>query len=191
MAELVQREREQLRSGDRVERPFRFQARGGDYVGGLAYQVVHQRAPVVLSALLDARQLPAMLPRTRSARIVDSRDGLTRVELEQGQAPFVARYTVVLQAVSSSEIRFWIDSTRPRDLRDVFGFFRAEPWGNDRALVTLGAAVDLGPSLVRGLIEDRVERVVLSSVTGIRDFLEPRRLAAVGYGECSRCRPLP
>ncbi len=189
--ELSAQERAQIRAGARVERPFRFEDHGGKYVGGIAYQLVRESAPVVLSALLDARQLPAMLPRTRSARLIDTRDGLTRVELEQGQAPFVARYTVVLKAVSSSELRFWIDGSRPRDLRDVFGFFRAEPFGNERTLVTLGAAVDLGPSLVRGWLEDRVERVVLSSVTGIRDFLEPRHLAAVGYGECPRCRPLP
>jgi hypothetical protein len=184
-------ERERIRAGSRVERPLRFSERGGAYVGGIAYQVVDQGPSAVLAALLDVRLLPEMLPGTHSARLLPSRSGLTRVELEQGHAPFIARYTVVLDAASGSEVRFWIDASRPHDLRDVFGFFRAEAWGRERTLVTVGAAVDLGSSIMRGFLEPRVQRVVLSSVTGIRDFLEPRRIAAVGYGECSRCRSLP
>lgn len=175
-------EREQLLAGSRVERPLSFGQGKGSYVGGIAYQVVNRAPSEVLSALLDVRRLPEMLPRTRSARLISTEGGRSRIELEQGQAPFVARYTVVLERVpGADELRFWLDPSAPHDIRDVWGFFRVQELASGGSLLTVGAAVDLGPGLFAGLFTRRVQKVVLHSVTGIRDFMEPRRVALVGY----------
>jgi hypothetical protein len=45
--------------------------------------------------------------------------------------------------------------------------------------VTVAVAVDVGDGLVRMLFEDRVQRLILSAPAQIRDFLEPRVMAAV------------
>jgi hypothetical protein len=181
-SELTPAERQQLTSGGRVERPLTFAPGSGSYVGGIAYQVVHRSPEAVLSALLDVRHLAEMLPRTRSARLVSSESGRAHIELEQGQAPFIARYTIVLErAANSDELRFWLDPSAPHDIRDVFGFFRVRPLGQGDSVITVGAAVDLGPGLFTGLFEPRVQAVVLRSVTQIRDFMEPGRMALVGY----------
>lgn len=175
-------ERKQLLAGGRVERPLTFAAGKGSYVGGIAYQVVRRSPAEVLSALLDVRHLAEMLPRTRSARLLSSEPGRARVELEQGQAPFIARYTIVIErAPGADELRFWLDPSAPHDIRDVFGFFRVRALTSADSVITVGAAVDLGPGLFTGLFEDRVQAVVLRSVTKIRDFMEPGRVALLGY----------
>ncbi|HET9930340.1 MAG TPA: hypothetical protein VFQ35_06630 [Polyangiaceae bacterium] len=175
-------EREALSSGQRIERPLAFETAEGAYVGGVAYQVVQRAPEQILAALLDASNLPAMLPRTQAARVVSVEGGLTRIELTQGAAPFLARYTIVVQpSVDGSELRFWLDQRAPHDVRDVWGFFRVKPFGPGRTLLSVGAAVDLGGGLLRPLLDAKVRSAVLGAVTGIRDFVEPRRLAAVGY----------
>jgi hypothetical protein len=179
---LTASERQLLTGGERVERPLSFILGRGSYVGGVAYQVVRRSPSQVLSALLDVRRLVEMLPRTRSARLLSSQAGRYRIELEQGQAPFVACYTIVLERVpGSDELRFWLDPSAPHDIRDVWGFFRVQALASGSSLLTVAAAVDLGPGLFAGLFERRVQAVVLRSVTGIRDFMEPRRVALVGY----------
>jgi len=180
--ELRPWERQVLTSGGRVERPLSFTPGRGSYVGGIAYQVVHRSPEAVLSALLEVRHLSEMLPRTRSARLVSSEPGRARIELEQGQAPFVARYTIVIErAPGGDELRFWLDPSAPHDIKDVFGFFRVRPLGQGDSVLTVGAAVDLGQGLFTGLFEPRVQAVVLHSVTKIRDFMEPGRMALVSY----------
>lgn len=178
--QLTLHEREALFAGDRVERPLSFHARGGRYVGGVAYQIVRSEPEAVLAALESVASLPELLPRTQSARLLGVEDGRTRVELTQGPSPFTATYTIQLERVpGSGEVRFWLDPSAPRDIRDVWGYFRAEPHGKGRTLVTVGVALDLGPGLVRSLFEDRIQRMVLGAVTRIRDYVEPRRLAEV------------
>src|SRR5262249_55052756 len=157
----------------------RFAQRGGSYVGGVSYQVVRADAYQVLTALANAESLPHALPATLEATML-SREGRTaRVELVQGKAPFVVRYTLVLeQSENGNAIRFWLDPTRPHDIKDVWGFFRVEPFGHGRSLVTVAAAVDMGPGLARALFEDRVQRTILRAPSRIRAFIEPAALAS-------------
>jgi len=172
-------ERGQLLAGGRIERPLSRAGAAGRTVGGIGYQVVSSSPAEVVAALLDVSRLPQMLPNTRSARLVARAEGLAYVELEQGVAPFIARYTIVLQPVPGSDlVRFWLDPRFSHDIEDVFGFFRVEPLGPQRSLLTAAVAVDLGDGLLSSLFERRVQALVLRSVTSIRDFLEPPRWAS-------------
>ena len=180
IAPLSLDERTALASRQLVARPLRFERGGaGRYVGGVSYQVMRAEPMEVLSALAHAESLPQALPSTQSATMV-SRDGTTaRVELVQGKSPFLARYTIVLeQAEGGNAIRFWLDPTRPHDIKDVWGFFRVDPFGDGKSLVTVAAAIDLGPGLARALFEDRIQRTILRAPTRIRAFVEPLSLAA-------------
>ena len=172
-------EREALNAGSMVSRALRFDQGGGHYVGGVSYQVVDARPELVLAALSDVANWPDALPRTKSARLLDSVDGMSRVELVQGSALVDARYTVVLERVDSETIRFWLDGSQPHDISDVWGFFRVRTLPGGRSLITVGAALDLGDGLTR-LFEDRIARVMLRAPRQIRDFVQPRALALVG-----------
>ncbi len=172
-------EREALSAGNMVSRALRFEHAGGHYVGGVSYQLVEARPELVLAALSDVANWPDALPRTKSARLLDSTDGVSRVELVQGSALVDARYTVVLERADAETIRFWLDGAQPHDISDVWGFFRVNAMPGGRCLITVGAALDLGDGLTR-LFEDRIAGMMLRAPRQIRDFVQPRALALAG-----------
>ena len=172
---LSRSEREALLAGEVVARPMQFETESGSYRGGVSYSVVNAPAAAVLSALSNVETLPQALPHTKSARLIDVRGGLARVELVHGGG---TTYTVHIErSAARSELRFWLDSSRPHDIGDVFGFFRVEPFGVGKSLVTVAAALDLGPGITRLLFSGAVERSLLSTPGRIRNYVEPRALA--------------
>jgi len=177
---ITEREREALGAGSMVSRPLSFDDAGGHYVGGVSYQVVDARPELVLAALSDVNNWPDALPRTKSARLLETVGGLSRVELVQGSALVDARYTVVLERADADTIRFWMDPSFSHDIRDVWGFFRVKALPGGRSLITVGAALDLGDGLTRMLFEDRIAHMLLRAPRQIRAFVEPRALALSG-----------
>jgi hypothetical protein len=176
-APLSSHEQEALHAGVMVSRALRFQQEGGRYVGGVSYQVVDARPELVLAALSDVANWPEALPRTKSARLLKAKDGLSRVELVQGGSLVEARYTVMLARADADTIRFWLDPSAPHDIQDVFGFFRVQPLPGGRSLITVGAALDLGDGIARMLFEDKIAGMLLRAPHKIRQFVEPRALA--------------
>ncbi len=170
-------ERAALLSGETVSRPMVLSRAGGRYVGGVSYQVVRASPAEVLAALGDMRELPQMLPRTKSAPLVGVTPRGARVVLTQGTRLVETTYTVTLRRVGASELRFRLDPSRPHGIRDVWGYVRARPIGSGATLVTVAVALDVGPGLTRALFEDRIQAVILSTPRHIRDYLEPRALA--------------
>jgi carbon monoxide dehydrogenase subunit G len=171
-------EREALLGGDVVSRPMHFDTAAGSYVGGISYTIVRAPAATVLVALSSVEALPQALPRTKSARLIDVRGSEARVELVQGKGALEASYTVRIERVPGrSELRFWLDPTRPHDIVDVFGYFRVEPFGEGKSLVTVAAALNLGSGVASLFFSDAIERTVLSAPRQIRDYVEPHALA--------------
>jgi len=181
---LSRGEREALLAGEVVARPMQFETDGGSYRGGVSYSVVNAPAAAVLSALSNVDTLPQTLPHTKAARLIDVRGGLARVELVHGDG---TTYTVRIERSAprstrfavpgGGELRFWLDPSRPHDISDVFGFFRVEPFADGKSLVTVAAALDLGPGITSLFFSDAVERSVLSTPGRIRVYVEPRALA--------------
>ena len=172
---LSRTEREALLAGEVVARPMQFDTESGSYRGGVSYSVVNAPAAAVLAALSNVDTLPQALPHTKSARLIDSRGSLARVELVHGDG---TTYTVHIErSAPRSELRFWLDSSRPHDISDVFGFFRVAPFGDGKSLVTVAAALDLGPGITSLFFGAAVERSVLSTPGRIRVYVEPRALA--------------
>ncbi len=168
-------EREALLAGEVVSRPMHFDTESGSYRGGLSYSLVHAPAEAVMSALSSVETLPQALPNTTSARLIDVHGGLARVELVHGGG---TTYTVRIERTPGrAELRFWLDASRPHDISDVFGYFRVEPFGEGKSLVTVAAALDLGSGLTSLLFSNAVERSVLSTPGRIREFVEPRAVA--------------
>jgi hypothetical protein len=172
---LAPHEKAALMAGDSVTRPMKFSRRGGKYVGGVAYQVVDASPAEVLSALGTAEQLPHMLPRTKSARLVGVGQRHAKVELVSGTELVDAKYTVVF-ARKHNELRFWLDKKRPHGIEDVWGYVRVRPFGTG-SLITVAVALDVGPGVVRMLFEDRIQYAILSTPRKIRDYLATAALA--------------
>src|SRR5450432_3765747 len=173
-------EREALLGGDVVSRPMYFDTDAGSYVGGISYSIVHAPAATVLVALSSVEALPQALPRTKSARLIDVRGAEARVELVQGRGALEASHTMRIERVPGrSELRFWLDPTRPHDIEDVFGFFRVEPFGEGQSLVTVAAALNLGSGVASLFFSDEIERTVLSAPRQIRDYVEPHAFASL------------
>jgi len=171
-------ERDRLLAGELVTRPLEFQRHGGKYIGGVSYQLLRASPDEVLATLQSVESLPEALPRTKRARLVESQGREAKVELVQGKGMVEATYTVHLVRVSGrNELRFWLDRNRPHDIDDVWGYFRVERFDDNRSLVTVAVALDVGPGLVRMLFEDRIQALVLSTPRHIKDYVEPRAVA--------------
>ncbi len=175
---LTRAERRALLGGSTVARPFVFDRRSARYVGGVSYQLVRASPRAVISALEDVNQLPFMLPHTKRARRVGRVGRDVRIELTQGNGLVSASYTVRARRIEGeSELRFWLDRSRPHGIEDVWGYFRVEPFDAERSLVTVAVALDLGPGLARMLFEGRIQNAILGTPGRIRAFIEPRAYA--------------
>jgi hypothetical protein len=173
-------EREALLGGRTVGRPVRFErGEDGSYIGGVSYQLVRASPARVFAALSSVDTLPHALPRTTSARLIESSGRTATVELTQGKAPFLFTYSVKLEQALDGTLRFWLDPARPHDVRDVWGFVRVTPFGPDTSLLTLAVAVDMGGGIAHALFADRIERIILRAPGTIRQFVEPERLSFV------------
>jgi hypothetical protein len=147
-------------------------------VGGVSYQVVSAPPSVVYASVSSVRLLPEILPNTLAARPILDPDAIPRVELTQGTTIVRATYTVCFASDPvATSLRFWLDPAYPHDINDAWGYVRAQPFGANRSLVTVAAALDLGPGLPRLLFEDAVQTVALAIPHHIREFVEPRYLA--------------
>jgi hypothetical protein len=174
---LTADERSTLLAGETVARPLVFERDGGRYVGGVSYQVVRAIPEEVIGAVLNVEDLPSVLPRTKRATLVDVVGSVARVELVQGNAVVESTYTVQLERTGPGEVRFQLDPSRPHGIKDVWGYFRARPFGKNKTLITVAVALDVGPGLVRLLFEERIQRVALETPRHIKDYVEPRALA--------------
>jgi hypothetical protein len=167
-----------LLSGGRVEQFVQIDRGGKRYVGGVAYALVRAEPGQVFQVLNELSTLSDVLPKTRSTRILDRSGNRVRVELEQGNSVVSTTFTVFfeLEPPDSSfdprVVRFWLDPSQPHSIDDVWGFFRATRYDDQRSLVSVGALVDLGPGVIRMLFEERIQRSILRTPNRIRDTVE-------------------
>jgi hypothetical protein len=135
------------------------------YVGGLTYTVLDASAAEIEAVLDNVDSLRRVLPRTKSARVVERTGEDQLVELVQGNALVEAGYTLRVRR-SPGEARFWLERSRPHGIDDAWGFFRFQPFitkqGEPRLLLTYGVLVDVGPGIVREFFEERVRTALLS-----------------------------
>lgn len=175
---LSMAQHQRLTSGGRVEQRVEIDRHGQHYVGGVAYTLVHAEPRQVFDVLNQVATLAQVLPRTRSARIIERSDNWVRVELEQGNSVVSTTFTVFFQLEPPEGrndphlVRFWLDPSQPHTIDDAWGFFRATRYDESRSLVSVGALVNLGPGIIRMLFEDRIQRSVLRMPNRIRDTVE-------------------
>jgi hypothetical protein len=178
-------EANQLTSGGTVARTQALQRSDQRYVGGVTYTILDARAGELAALLDDVDGWRRFLPKTRNARHVGATHGDALVEVTHGSALLQVIYTMRVHR-DGDVVRFWMEPSRPHDIKDVWGFFRAEPYGGGRTLVTYGILIDMGGGLLRDLFEDRVRELALTVPQRVRGLLLERR--AAGYDESSLVR---
>jgi hypothetical protein len=158
---------------------------GRRYVGGTSSIVIRAPVAVVAAALGDMAAYERFLPRARSVRWIglSRTSGDSLVQIDQGTAVAHGRYTVRIRKervgqVDSGTIRFWLDPQFSHDIADARGFFRLEPMGPGRTLLTCVVQVDLGPGFFRRLFEERVRTAALSTPLLVRGYVEGLAKAA-------------
>ncbi len=171
---------QRLDRGERVEVPVRFDRCGKRYVGGVSYIVVKAPPRAVFASLNELGNLAKVIRGTRKMTVTGVTASGVRVLLEQGNRVVSASYSAIFlrtppqgQALDEGwEVRFWLDPSRPHAIEDVWGFFRASPWQPGGTLVTVGAALDLGPGLIRMLFEDHLQKSILRMPRYVRAAVE-------------------
>jgi hypothetical protein len=164
-----------LQRGELVRRTATLDVGGERYVGGVAYAVVQAPVREILDALLDPRAYVAILPLTAESQQIFARGPDRLVHIRHRTRFGSAEYTCLVRRESGRVVRFWMDPTRPHDVGDLFGYFRVEPWGRGRSLVTYAAAMHLDFGPVRLLFEDKIVAYALGTPALVRRYVESHR----------------
>lgn len=170
-------EREALERGVLIPRRMRFTGEGKEYVGGVAYQLVRATPAQVLGSLEHSHNLEHVFPVTKEVTEVARRQGVKSLRVTHGKGFVTVAYTVDVTR-DDEAYRFWMDGEQHHDIRDVWGYLRVTPYDDERSLITVGVALDLGPGIVRTLFESSVRDGMLSTAGRIRTFVEEEWIPA-------------
>ena len=175
---LTSDESERLGRGETVVREHTWEpGYSARYIGGVTYTIVDATASETNNILEDVASFRRVLPRTKRVKLVSIEpNGDRLVELVQGTALMEAEYTLrVRNYPARREVRFWLETSRPHEIDDAFGYFRVEPLigsaGEQRALLTYAILVDIGPGIVRDLFEERVRAALLTVPQLVRRYV--------------------
>jgi hypothetical protein len=166
-------ETDHLLRGDTVAREQQLERGDRRYVGGVTYTILDARAADLASLLDDVRSWRRFLPKTRDAQHVGSAGTDALVEITHGSALVKVAYTLRVHR-DGNVVRFWMDASRPHDIEDAWGFFRAEPMPDGRTLMTYGILIDMGDGLLRDMFEDRVRELALEVPDHVRSVVLQR-----------------
>lgn len=169
-------EADRLIGGGTVARPQALERGDRRYVGGVTYTIVDAPTRELAAVLDDVQGWRRFLPKTRDARQIGTAAGDALVEVTHGSALVQVTYTMRVRR-DGNLVRFWMDPSRPHDIEDLWGFFRAEPFEGGRTLVTYGILIDIGAGLLRDLFEDRVRALALTVPQRMRGLLLQRKIA--------------
>jgi hypothetical protein len=167
---LAADETSRLLRGQTVARPQEMHRGGRRYVGGVTYTIVDSTPGELGSVLDDIGAWRRFLPKTRDARRVGAVEGDALVQITHGSPLVQVGYTLRVHPEEHG-LRFWMDPARPHDIEDAWGFFRTEPLGDGRTLVTYGILIDMGGGILRDMFEDRVRELALEVPDHVREVV--------------------
>lgn len=161
-----------LQRGEIVRHTAEIEVGGERYAGGVSYAVVQAPVRAIMDALVDPRAYVAILPLAVESRQLSAHGPDHLVHLRHATRFGSAEYTCIIRRESGRVVRFWMDPSRPHDVGDLFGYFRVEPWGRGRSLVTYAAAVHLDFGPMRLLFEDKIVAYALGTPGLVRRYVE-------------------
>jgi hypothetical protein len=147
------------------------------YVGGVTYTMVDAGAAEMVAVFENVESYRRLLPRTKRVKLIGVEpNGDRLVEIATGTSLMEAEYTLRIRHYPARrEVRFWLETSRPHEIDDAFGYFRFEPHigpsGEPRVLLTYAILVDVGPGIVRDLFEDKVRTALMSVPQLVRRYV--------------------
>ncbi len=174
-------ERRRLSRGELVMRRETQQRGELRLIGGTSWQVVDAPPRVVWESVVDTDDYGEFLPEVSESRILRRQPGQRLVFLRHQQGPVEASYAVRIDFLERQRMaRFRIDTTRPASIRDGWGFFIVQPFGDDRSMVTFGIMADVGTGVVAGLVRPRVHEWMLRVPQELKKHVERELRAGRG-----------
>lgn len=168
-----------LNSGSAIERRFELPRHGAKYLGAVSYGVLDQSCTQLSGLWQDpVKHLAKALPATRQVELYQSGNPFTRLKIEHGnsvvQGNWGALYRVSDDGMTA---RFWLDTGAPRDVKDVFGYFRLSPWTGDKCLVTAAVAVDPGDGLLASMFRSMIHNYLVRTAARIQRYIKSGEFA--------------
>jgi len=176
-AGLSAEEKKTLQQGGIVKRTFDLDLPQGDCIGGLAYVIIPAQPKEVMAILLEPASYAHIFPLTQEATLVGREGDDFFITLRQGGRTVSGEYTVRARRESASLVRFWLDPSRPHDIDDVWGYFRADPAEGGKTLLSYGALLHLEMGLIKFLFQEKIRSYALEIPALLRGYVEERRLA--------------
>lgn len=167
-------ERTALASGEIVRRHSDETRDGYHYVGGSSYAVIPRPISEVWRALRDVQHFSAMLPSTRSSRVISESERETIARIEHAYGPVAATYHLRMTWDDSQHhLDFDLDRSRPHDIEAAHGFCDLTRWPGDpsRTVVTWAGRADPGPSILFEPFRGQIADVILDVPRVMRDYL--------------------
>jgi hypothetical protein len=162
-----------LRRGEVVRVPLDIDLKAGDYFGGVAYAIVPASVETVMGVLADPATYTKVLPMTLESRVLPSPGPDRRVFFRQGHRRVgTADYVLLVRRESPGLIRFWLDASEPHDIADMFGYFRAQPWGPRSCILTYAALLHLDFGVVKLLFSEKIRQIAFTTPGRIRAYVE-------------------
>lgn len=163
-----------LLRGETVARTQDLQRWHRRYVGGVTYKILDATTGDLEALLDDVSSWRRFLPKTRDAERVGAVGDDPLVRVTHGSALVQVGYTLRVHR-DGNVVRFWLDPSRAHDIEDVWGFFRAEPMGDGRTLVTYGILIDMGDGILRDMFEPRVRELALEVPDHVQEVVAERQ----------------
>jgi ribosome-associated toxin RatA of RatAB toxin-antitoxin module len=150
-------ERARLSRGELVVRREAQQRGELRMIGGTSWQVVDAPPAEVWAAVLAVDDWTEFLPQAVESRLLRNQPGRRDVFIRHQKGPISASYTIRLEFMEGRQMaRFRVDTSRPSAIRDGWGFFIVQPFGEDRTMVTFGVLADVGSGMITGLARPTV-----------------------------------
>jgi len=165
---LTEDERFRLAHGDIIRRHVDFETEDGPYFGGIAYGVIDAPPARVMDALLDVNAYRAILPLTLEAREVGRKGDNRLIYFRHGGRLGSAGYTAIVRRASPSVLRFWMDPGSPHDIEDCWGYFRVQPFGAGKTLLTYAAVLRLELGFIRMFFAEKIRSFALDTPLRVR-----------------------
>jgi len=122
----------------------------------------------VMRVLLDVSAYRSILPLTLEAREVGWKGDNRLVFFRQGGRVGTASYTLLVRRESPGLIRFWLDPAFPHEIEDCWGFFRVQPFGEHKTLLTYAAVLRLEFGFIRMFFSERIRAFALETPLRVR-----------------------
>jgi len=166
-------ERAQLDRGELVVRPESRQRGELRLVGGTSWQVINAPPDAVWRAFMDTPRYPRLMPQVSGASVVREQPQERIVRVTHQTGPVESSYHLTISMAAQARVaQFRVDTTRPHDIRDGWGFLMVAPYSGGRSMVTFGALVDVGTGFIAGLTRPQIQEWLLRVPSAVRQFVE-------------------